>query len=112
MAELPQAAARGRSRLLYVPAVLAWVVLSVGYVGEGETGGETAGRVAAALVLPLAVALLARLVYVKLLARSRPCWSPWIFVVAAGVGLLFSVARAAERDGDAAAAQARFGLHG
>jgi hypothetical protein len=96
----PQASETGAPRrwrrLLYVPAVLAWLALSGGGATEGsESGAETAGRIFGALALPLVLAMLLRLLYVKVLVRSRrrPFLSPWIFVIAAAVGLLASIGR-------------------
>ena len=52
--------------------------------------GSATGSVVAAVL----VALLLRFLYVRLVRRDRPVWSPWTLVIAAVVSLIVAVGRA------------------
>src|SRR5215210_1106634 len=75
--------------VLYVGAAAAWIVLSYRRPDDDVSGAEQAGQVTGSLIGTLLIALLVRLVYVKLLRRKDRVgfWSPWIFVIAAVIGL-------------------------
>jgi hypothetical protein len=59
-----------------------------------EGGAYAAGAFVGAVVVPLAIALGLRLVYVKLIRRDgRPIWSPWVLVIAGVMAILVKVGR-------------------
>jgi 4-hydroxybenzoate polyprenyltransferase len=80
--------ARGLA-LLSAVYLLYLVVISIGQAGDAEEAGYVVGTV----VGVLAIALVVRLVYVRLRpSDSRPAfWSPWIVVIAAIVMVLTRV---------------------
>ena len=62
-----------------------------------EGGAYAAGTFAGALVVPLAIALALRLVYVKLIRRDgRPIWSPWVLMIAGVMAILVKAGRLSE----------------
>jgi hypothetical protein len=67
--------------------VLLWLVLAFKLDSEAE-GAEQAGYVLGGWVAALAIALILRGVYVLARRRKVPFLSPWIFVIAAVIGLL------------------------
>lgn len=86
-----------RKTLAYAAAILLWLLLAA----RGSDSDETArdlGAVFGSWVASLAIALLIRLAYVKLVRRRAGLsfWSPWIFVIAAAIGLLARVPDLAE----------------
>jgi len=82
--------------LFFVLAIAAWILFSL-RPPEGRAGSEQAGYVVGSLVGTLLLALLIRFLYVKV-TSGRRVWSPWLFVIAAAIGLLGLIARV----GDAA----------
>jgi hypothetical protein len=87
---------------LYLVAGAAWVVFSYRPPDNDVSGAEQAGQMIGSLVGTLLIALLLRLVYVKLLRRRDAIgfWSPWIFVIAAFLGLFALIGNVAERESD------------
>jgi hypothetical protein len=81
-------------------------VLSYRRPDDDVSGAEQAGQVTGSLIGTLMIALLLRLVYVKLLRRNDRIgfWSPWIFVIAAVIGLLGAQRELAGRESDPVAA--------
>jgi hypothetical protein len=64
---------------------------------RAEGGAYALGKFFGALVLPLAIALALRLVYVKVIRRDdRPVWSPWIFAIAVPLALIAMAGRLGE----------------
>ena len=56
---------------------------------QEEGGAYALGAFLGALAVPLGIALLLRLAYVKLIRRDgRPVWSPWIFAIALPLALM------------------------
>ena len=101
--DAPESPARRWGWVLYVPPVVLLIVFSIANgAGPSESGAETAGQIVGALFLPLAIVLLLRLLYVKVLARgrNRPFWSPWIFAIAALLAFLVACSRVASREAD------------
>jgi uncharacterized membrane protein len=99
--------------LAWIGAVLLWLVLSYGSVGTeaGESGAYNLGRVMGAAAFSLAVGLVIRFVYVKARrGNAPPFWSPWIFVIAAGVALVALLSNAGERARDESAGAKREAL--
>jgi uncharacterized membrane protein len=80
--------------------VLLWLVLAFKLDSEAE-GAEQAGYVVGGWVAALAIALILRGVYVLARRRKVAFLSPWIFVIAAVIGLLVKlgdIGEAAKRD--------------
>lgn len=73
--------------LLGAPTLIRYRDEGPGYALGAFTGG---------LLAALAVALILRFAYVKLAAKDRPLWSPWLFAIAAGVLLVLALGRAGE----------------
>ena len=65
-----------------------------------EGGAHAAGAFFGALFVPLAIAFVLRVAYVKLIRRDgRPIWSPWVLVMAGVLALLAKAGRlSAEND--------------
>ena len=85
----PVATERGRtSPLFWIGAVVLWLLACLRIADDDMTGAERAGYVVGSFVAPLLLALLGRLVYWLIRGRRVAFWSPWIFVIAAGIGLL------------------------
>jgi hypothetical protein len=84
--------------LLYILAGTAWIALSYRPPDEDVSDAEQTGQVIGSVVGSLLIALLLRLVYVKLLRRRAGLrfWSPWIFVIAAVIGVLARAGNAGE----------------
>lgn len=61
-----------------------------------ETPGYAVGAYTGALLAALLVALVIRFAYVKLAAKDRPLWHPWLFAIAAGVLLVLALGRAGD----------------
>lgn len=83
----------------WVAAVAAWIFFSV-QVTAGESVSYQLGEVIGSLAVTLAVAAILRGIYWLIRGRSVPFWSPWLFVVAAVIGLL---ARAGQLSDESAA---------
>ena len=71
------------------------VYLAVISIGQAE-GAEEAGYVVGTVLAVVAIALVVRLIYVRLRpAESRPAyWSPWIVVIAAALMMLTRITNA------------------
>ena len=85
-----------QTALFYSVAVLLWLLFSVRRL-DGASGAEQAGYVFGTLFFTLAIAAILRLVYVKLVRRKArlPFLSPWLFIIAAAIGLLALIGRVA-----------------
>jgi hypothetical protein len=82
----------------YLTGAFFLVVASLPTAAEREEGTSyAAGAFFGALIVPLALALLLRLIYVKLIRRDgRPVWSPWVVFVAGIIALLARAGRAGQ----------------
>lgn len=87
--------------------MLAWLLFSFANANfePGDAGATKTGKVLGAGVVPLVVAIVVRLLYVHVLRRrdSLPFWSPWVFAMAAVLGLFLTAADARERGGEQSA---------
>jgi hypothetical protein len=102
--DAPAPPKRQWGRLLYVPPVVLLILFSIANAAAepSDSGSESAGQFVGALFVPLAIGLVLRLLYVKVLVRrwNRPFWSPWIFAIAAVLALLVACGRVASRESD------------
>ena len=73
---------------------------------EEGPGFALASMIGATLSL-LVIGLLIRFVYVKLAARDRPVWSPWVLVIAAVLALVLAFGSAAQEIGEERSLNAR-----
>jgi uncharacterized integral membrane protein len=75
---------------VYLTGAFFLMVLAFPSARDQEEGGAYAfGTFVGALAIPLGIALLLRLAYVKLIpGDGRSVWSPWIFVVALPFALM------------------------
>ena len=71
-------------------------------VTSGESVSYQLGEVIGSLVVTLAVAAILRGIYWLIRSRSVPFWSPWVFVVAAVIGLLARVGQLSDESAAAA----------
>jgi hypothetical protein len=95
-AELRKQRKRGHWRWTgYLTGAFFLIVASLPTAEDREEGAAYAtGAFFGALVIPLAIAFVLRVVYVKLIRRDgRPIWSPWLLVVA---GVLAVLAKAGQ----------------
>jgi len=76
-----------------VGAVVLWVVLSIPSAlrNGDDQPGQTVGALLGGLLGTFAIALLLRVIYVRLVARERPVLSPWVFVIAAALALMVNL---------------------
>jgi len=89
---------RGPSTAAWVGAVVLWLLMSIPNAlrSGDENGAQTVGALFGGLLSTLVIALLLRFVYVRLMAKGRALWSPWVFVIAAGLALLVNLGQAAD----------------
>lgn len=82
----------------WVAAAVLWLLLSFGSLRRepGQSAAYTIGALFGRAVATLAIACLARGLYILARGRDRPFWSPWVLVIAGGVSLLLALARAGE----------------
>jgi hypothetical protein len=71
----------------WVASVAAWIFFSI-QVTPGESVAYQLGEVIGAMAVTLAVAAALRGIYWLIRGRRVAFWSPWLFVVAAVIGLL------------------------
>lgn len=80
-----------RSRwLVWAGAVALWLVLAL-KLDDDASGSEQAGFVVGGWVATLALALAIRALYWVIRGRKVPFWAPWIFVIAAAIGLVLKL---------------------
>jgi hypothetical protein len=82
----------------YLTGAFFLIVASLPTAEDREEGTAYAvGAFFGALVIPLAIALVLRVIYVKLIRRDgRPIWSPWVLVIAGVIALLAAAGRAGQ----------------
>jgi hypothetical protein len=81
-------------------ALVAWVVLSFKLDPKAASGAEQGGYVAASIVIPLLIAALIRVVYVRLRGRDRKrFFSPWLFYLAGIIGFVLKAGEMAQSTG-------------
>lgn len=66
------------------------------YEGVDVGVGEFVGYVIGTALIVLAVVMIARFAFVKLFAKERSVWSPWMLVVAGAIVLLMSFSQVNE----------------
>ena len=91
-------------RVLLGVSVALWVLLAGPPTVETDSGAEYAGAFVGGLLITLAIASVLRFVYVRFVRRGRPLLSPWLFVIAAFVGLLGKLGNLAEENEERATA--------
>ncbi len=89
---------RGPATWAWVGAVALWLFFGIPNLlrNRDEGAAYAIGSFFGGLLGALLLALLVRLLYVQLVAKGRQLWSPWVFVIAAGVLLVVALGRAAE----------------
>jgi uncharacterized integral membrane protein len=85
----------------YLTGAFFLVLLSLPTAEDRDEGGSYAlGVFFGALALPLGIALVLRLIYVKLIRRDgRPVWSPWIFAIALPLAVVGMAGRLSDDGG-------------
>ena len=93
---------RGPSTAAWVGAVGLWVLMSIPNAlrSGDENVAQTAGAFVGGLLSTLLIALLVRLIYARLIAKGRAVWSPWVFVIAAGLALLVNLGQVGNEAAD------------
>ena len=100
--------------LAWIGAAVLWLLLSFGSldVERDEGAAYVAGALVGRALATLAIACLARWLYVLARGRDRPFWSPWVLVIAAGIALVVSLAQLGERArSEQAAVEPRFAVY-
>jgi formate hydrogenlyase subunit 3/multisubunit Na+/H+ antiporter MnhD subunit len=79
----------------YLTGAFFLILASLPTAEDREEGAAyAAGAFIGALAVPLAIAFVLRVVYVKLIRRDgRPIWSPWLVFVAGIIAILASAGR-------------------
>lgn len=101
----PQPARRGPPTWAWGASVALYLLLGVPNLlrNRDEAPGYAAGAFVGGLASALLVALLIRFIYVRVAAKDRQLWSPWVFVIAAAILLVAALGRAGEAIQESAA---------
>jgi hypothetical protein len=85
----------------YLTGAFFLIVASLPTAEDREEGTAYAlGAFFGALAIPLAIAFVLRVIYVKLIRRDgRPIWSPWLLVMAGVFAVLAAAGRAGQDSG-------------
>lgn len=82
----------------YVLSIFAWLLFSAPRREAEDNTAEYLGRICGAAVFALGLVLIPRFIYWQARGRSRPFWTPLVFVLAAVVALLIKVQIEANED--------------
>jgi len=94
-----------------VGSVALWVLMSIPSAlrNGDDQPGQTVGALLGGLLGTFAIALLLRVIYVRLVARERPVLSPWVFVIAAVLALMVNLSQVANETAEREAGEPEAG---
>jgi len=94
-----------------VGSVAVWVLMSIPSAlrNGDDQPGQTVGALLGGLLGTFAIALLLRVIYVRLVARERPVLSPWVFVIAAALALMVNLSQVANETAEREAGEPEAG---